>query len=174
MDGQLSIFDFIPNDKPDTNNIIKDILLDVIMTGTVFVGGKKRVYEFYNKDMTAKERANAIKDEYGIGGGSLSGEYFRHGFKNYDAKGIEIIHEEERKLFSWVEVEKIIHGLIDSGKYYQTEKVIGYCYATNNPCNRENLTDIAHDLGMKCEAKCCAGCPEKKECGASCNQSHKY
>lgn len=58
--------------------------------------------------------------------------------------------------------------------YEERKTVIGYCHATLDPCNRENLTPVARDLGMKCEAPCCAGCPERKECGAACNYSHRY
>lgn len=53
-------------------------------------------------------------------------------------------------------------------------KVIGYCHATNDPCNRENLTQIAHYLGFDCTAECCASCSNRKECGAACNYSHNY
>lgn len=172
-DGQMSIFDILPTEKPDKYKIIKEILIDVIKNGTGFVDGKKRVYELYQSDMTSDERANRIKDEYGVGGRSLHGEYFRHGFQNHDAKGIEIEFDNVKYLFSWEKVEKTIHSLIDSGKYYRP-KVIGYCHATNNPCNRENLTPVARELGMKCTAPCCAGCPERKECGAACNYSHNY
>lgn len=41
---------------------------------------------------------------------------------------------------------------------------------SDTSCNRENLTWIARDLGMKCESECCYGCTEKNECGAACNQ----
>ena len=98
-DGQMSIFDILPTEKPDKYKIIKEILIDVIKNGTGFVDGKKRVYELYQSDMTSDERANRIKDEYGVGGRSLHGEYFGHGFQNHDAKGIEIEFDNVKYLF---------------------------------------------------------------------------
>ena len=113
-DGQISMFDILPVEKPsNVDSIIREILIDTILTGTRVVDGKKRVYALYQSDMTVNDRAKTIKNEYGIGGGSLNGEYFRHGFKNYVAKGIEIEYDKQKQLFSWDEVEKIIHDFIN-------------------------------------------------------------
>ena len=132
-DGQTSMFDILPVEKPnDTDSIIREILINTILTGKGFINGTKRVYVLYQSDMTAKDRAKAIKDEYGNGGGSLDGEYFQHGFKSYNAKGIEIEYDEQKQLFAWSEVEKIIHGLINSGKYLsEVEMAIYKCKVAN-------------------------------------------
>lgn len=70
ISGQMSIFDFL--DKPQVDNPQEDnmgkYLKEAIMHGTGFVGGKERVYKLYQQEMTSKERAYAIKKEYGIGG----------------------------------------------------------------------------------------------------------
>lgn len=132
-DGQISMFDILPVEKPnDTNSIIREILMNTILTGTGFVDGKKRVYALYQLDMTTNDRARVIKNEYGIGGCSLDGEYFRYGFVNHDGKGIEIEYDEQKQLFTWTEVEKTIHSLINSGKYMSEVELAMYnCKVAN-------------------------------------------
>ena len=180
VDGQISIFDYLWKEE-DTERGRKAFedkcILDAMKRGSNFSDGKKRIAELYQSGVSQPDRVDAIKKEYGIGGwGSpICGDGLKGA--DYSANGIRVDYmyhgDGYAVMLGWKHVEEYIHRLVDCGEYY-TGKIIAYCHATLDPCNRENLTDIAHDLGMKCEAKCCAGCPEKKECGAACNQSHKY
>ena len=180
MDGQLSIFDFI-NQSEDTGQdrteFEEKCILEAMNRGSGVNEGKKRIFELFKSNMSASDRTNEIKKLYGIGGWCrpMDGDGLRGA--DYSANGIRVDYifhgEGYAVMLGWKHVEKYIHRLIGCGEYYRP-KVIGYCHATLDPCNRENLTPVARDLGMKCEAPCCAGCPERKECGAACNYSHRY
>lgn len=84
IEGQISLFDiFNQSDNPDID-IIQSYLTEAIMHGTGFKNGKKRVYEFYQKNMTSSERAAAIKEEYGLGGAGWPIEgYGLHGYDSF-------------------------------------------------------------------------------------------
>lgn len=115
-EGQLSLFDIIPPEEK--------YLEEVVLRGTGFTGGKQRVLKLYESDIPTKERADRIKNEYGIGGERhpLHG----YGYHGYDtsATGINIEYRDalgdHEKLYSWSDVEKTIHRLIKAGIYYTT------------------------------------------------------
>lgn len=118
MIGQLSLFDMIEQPSKD---VAEKYLEEVVLRGTGFVHGKKRVYQFYQETMTATERTQRIKKEYGLGGAGwpLDG-YGLHGYDTY-SNGIKIQYRTElgeyEKIFAWKQVEEVIHSLVDSGKY---------------------------------------------------------
>lgn len=170
----MSIFDFL--DKPKVDNPQEDnmgkYLKEAIMHGTGFVGGKERVYKLYQQEMTSKERAYAIKKEYGIGGAGwpIDGCGL-HGYMS-DAKGIKIEWIDEagnhEKLFNWDDVERVIYSLVETGEYYKPKKRT--CAATNEECNHDGCKEVSIKcLGIDCKAECCQKCTE--DCGARCNYS---
>lgn len=125
IEGQISLFDIF--NQPDNLNIdiIQSYLTEAIMHGTGFENGKKRVYEFYQKNMTPSERAAAIKKEYGLGGAGWPIEgYGLHGYDSFH-NGLTIKWRDElgnhKKLFKWNEVEKVIHRLVNHGDYYNPQ-----------------------------------------------------
>lgn len=172
-EGQMSLFDLIEPQEQPKADIEKNYLEDAIMRGTVFVDGKKRVYELYQKNMTPSDRANAIKKEYGLGGAGWPLEgYGMHGYDTYHG-GLKIEWRDEtgehEKVFQWKQVEEVIRRLVDSGKYYQPPKKRN-CAATNEECNHENCKKVAIEcLDIDCKAQCCQSCTEM--CGARCNYS---
>lgn len=170
MIGQLSLFDMIEQPSKD---VAEKYLEEVVLRGTGFVHGKKRVYQFYQETMTATERAQRIKKEYGLGGAGwpLDG-YGLHGYDTY-SNGIKIQYRtelgEHEKIFAWKQVEEVIHRLVDSGQYYEPPKK-RRCAATNKDCNHENCKKVAIEcLDIDCKAECCQACTEN--CGARCNYS---
>lgn len=126
---QYSLFDYMDSEKnihvtpvkkeDSKEKIVNKIMIEDVIDGTGFENGKRHIYELYQSNMSASERAKSIKDYYGTGGHSLHGEYYRHGWQTHDGKGIEIEFDNVKYLFSWDKVEKIIHSLIDSGRYYK-------------------------------------------------------
>lgn len=124
-DNQMSIFDFIqPEPKKKT---IDDYAEEVILRGTGFVNGKKRVYELYQNNMSSADRAKKIKAEYGLGGAGwpLKG-YGLHGYDSYHSGGLRIQYRdadgEHEPIITWKKVEEIIQELVSSGKYYINNK----------------------------------------------------
>lgn len=121
--GQISLFDFIaPQDNPYIDPVEK-YLEEVILHETAFSGGKKRIYELYQSDMTSTDRAKRIKDEYGLGGAGWPLEgYGLHGYDTFH-NGLRIEWRDEKgnheKVFDWKRIEMAIQKLVVNGKYYQ-------------------------------------------------------
>ena len=68
-----------------------DIINNCLLRGSCFVNGKKRIVElFNNSELSSKQRAKLICNEYGVGGWSypLSGDGI-HG-ADHDSKGLKI------------------------------------------------------------------------------------
>lgn len=102
-------------------DIDEDTIIDqAILRGSGFQNGKQRIIDFFADNHTAKEKADFLKDEYGIGGSSMTMSDTISGFLNYDSKGIkiDIYHHESIKL-SWSKVAAHIDVLIASGEYYK-------------------------------------------------------
>ena len=95
-----------------------DALRYEVSNGTGIEEGKKRVYEFFRKNLSNAERAKFLKDEYGIGGYGGSGYN-----QDHDSKGIKlkviIKDKEQTRLFSWSEVADAISLLVMDGEYYK-------------------------------------------------------
>ena len=178
MEGQISLFDLLggtlqPVTQMQVTDMTETYLEEAVMRSSG-LEGKKRIYELYQKDMSASERAKAIKDGYGIGGaGWPIDDYGLHGYDSYHGGGFHIEWRDETgehdKVFTWSQVEQMIHKLVDSGKYYQPPKK-RRCAATNEDCNHENCKQVAIEcLDIDCKAECCQACTEV--CGARCNYS---
>lgn len=99
---------------------------EMLMRGSGFQDGKKRIYEMFQNIPNKKERTVAIKKEYGQGGASwpLDG-YGLHGYDTFSpgGKGIRLQwrdkNGEHENTISWNEVEKHIGILIANGIYYR-------------------------------------------------------
>lgn len=111
--------------KQNSCSIPLEYINEMLMCGTGFQNGKKRVYEMYQKIPNKKERIAAIKKEYGQGGRGwpLDG-YGLHGYDTFSSggKGIRLQWRDENgeheNTISWNEVEKHIGILIENNTYY--------------------------------------------------------
>lgn len=118
-EGQISLFDTV--ETQNTSDPIEAYLKQAIMRGTGFAGGKDRVTNLYKENLTSRERAKRIKEEYGLGGAGwpLKG-YGLHGYDTF-FNGFRIQWRDENgeheKTVDWNYVERIIHNLIDCQKY---------------------------------------------------------
>lgn len=132
IEGQMSLFDLLggtlqPVTQTQATDMAETYLEEAVIRSSG-LEGRKRIYELYQKDISASERAKAIKDRYGIGGaGWPIDDYGLHGYDSYHGGGFRIEWRDETgdhdKVFSWSQVEQMIHKLIDAGKYYQPPKV---------------------------------------------------
>ena len=113
LDNALEI---APLDNPLSK---EDIIEDALVMGSGFENGKMRIYRQFQESFSAKENAEFLKNEYGIGGSSLPKS--NRFYISHDAKGIKISdrHKEGKSeiLLKWTEVEKRISGLIGAEKY---------------------------------------------------------
>ena len=96
----------------------EDIAL-VMASGSGFAQGKERIAAYFEENHTPKERAEFLKNEYGIGGRSWTFQDGRDGFLEYNAQGFSLrsYPEGQEQRLKWPEVEKRILILIAAGKY---------------------------------------------------------
>ena len=124
----------------------EDIAL-AMASGSGFAQGKERIVAYFKEDHTPKERAEFLKNEYGIGGQSWTFLDGSHGFLDYDSRGIKLrsCPEGKEQRFSWSDVAKRISLLIATGKYlHETEQApskIADESRTEGEILRETLAD---------------------------------
>ena len=109
---------------PQTGFFITEDEIDLAVTrGSGFVGGKQRIYEFYQQSLSVKERADWLKKEYGTGGHSHALSGATHSGEDHDSKGVR--YEKpgcETVTFSWLTMAKRIDSLIKSDRYLTAEE----------------------------------------------------
>ena len=110
LTGIGPIYSFITKDEIDEN----------LRKGSGFSDGKKRIYDFFREEHTLKEKADFLKNEYGIGGSSHALSGAMGSGEWHDANGIKYSkgNAEEVKL-SWSDVAKRINELIKENKYIE-------------------------------------------------------
>lgn len=83
---------------------------------------KSDIADYFAQPHTDKEKANFLKDKYGIGGGSVDG-----GFINYDYKGLVYLkgsfEKGTRATINWNEAVRRITRLIAEGKYITRDEI---------------------------------------------------
>ena len=96
----------------------EDIAL-ALASGSGFAQGKERIAAFFQENHTPKERAEFLKNEYGIGGQTWTFLDGSHGFLEYNARGIQLrsYPDGQEQRFSWSDAAKRIGVLIAAGKY---------------------------------------------------------
>ena len=107
-------------------NVPHEFVKQVVLRGTGFVEGRKRVCKIFETEISAAERVKKIKAEYGIGGSGWPIEgYGLHGYDTFKGKGIRFQWRDEEGekegYVSWSVIEKEIGALILTGEY-QPEK----------------------------------------------------
>ena len=109
--------------QPDDGSHITEDDVNVIITrGSVFEGGKYRIYNHFQQKKTEKETVVFLKKEYGIGGFSWTFTDGGSGFVNFDGKGFSILYDfkddlrYEKKL-EWKEVGKRLECLVRMDRY---------------------------------------------------------
>lgn len=109
--------------QPDDGSHITEDDVNVIITrGSVFEGGKYRIYNHFQQKKTEKETVAFLKKEYGIGGFSWTFTDGGSGFVNFDGKGFSILYDfkddlrYEKKL-KWKDVGKRLEYLVRMDRY---------------------------------------------------------
>ena len=122
MDGQMTfILDGRAEEKKTSAFTFSQEIIDAILAnGSGFSEGKMRIYEQFEKSLSAKENADFLKNEYGWGGSYpvIIGAGID---KSHDGKGITITKgigkEKPHITLSWSQVEKRIGELIRMDRY---------------------------------------------------------
>ena len=122
MDGQMSfILDGRAEEKKTSAFVFSQEIIDAVLAnGSGFSEGKMRIYEQFEKSLSAKENADFLKNEYGWGGSYpvIIGAGID---ESHDGKGITITKgigkEKPHITLSWSQVEKRIGELIRMDRY---------------------------------------------------------
>ena len=122
MDGQMTfILDGRAEEKKTSAfTFSQEIINAILANGSGFSEGKMRIYEQFEKSLSAKENADFLKNEYGWGGSYpvIIGAGID---ESHDGKGITITKgigkENPHITLSWSQVEKRIGELIRMDRY---------------------------------------------------------
>lgn len=122
MDGQMTlILDGRAEEKKTSAFTFSQEIIDAVLAnGSGFSEGKMRIYEQFEKSLSAKENADFLKNEYGWGG--FYPVIIGAGIdESHDGKGITITKgigkEKPHITLSWSQVEKRIGELIRMDRY---------------------------------------------------------
>ena len=114
--------------KPKTELVVPhDYIREVLLRGSGFSHGKRRIYGIFDSISDPGERVKRIKKEYGQGGAGwpIDG-YGLHGYDNYHGKGLRFQWRDEEGekegYLNWNAVERELNVLIMTGEYYQPPK----------------------------------------------------
>ena len=121
-DGQMTfILDGRAEEKKTSAFVFSQEIIDAVLAnGSGFSDGKMRIYEQFEKSLSAKENADFLKNEYGWGGSYpvIIGAGID---ESHDGKGITITKgigkENPHITLSWSQVEKRIGELIRMDRY---------------------------------------------------------
>ena len=100
--------------------ITEDEMDAQLASGSSMAGGKERIYRFFTAypAYTPKEKADYLKEEYGIGGRSHAVSGSDHSSESHDGKGIKLQKEGCPAVqLSWAQVVKRMDALIARGRY---------------------------------------------------------
>ena len=120
MDGQLNFLDMQAEEKSSAFSFSQEIIDTVLTRGSGVSEGKFRIYEQFEKSLSAKENADFLKEEYGWGGSYpvIVGAGID---EQHDGKGILIskgIGDDKPHIrLTWTQVEKRIAELIRLDRY---------------------------------------------------------
>ena len=120
VDGQMEMFNALAEEKTSAFSFSQEIIDAVLTRGSGISEGKFRIYEQFEKSLSAKENADFLKEEYGWGGAYpvIIGAGID---EQHDGKGILIskgIGEDNPHIrLTWNQVEKRIKELIRLDRY---------------------------------------------------------
>ena len=129
LDGQLTLM-FEAEDKKSSVFTFSQEIIDAVLTrGSGVSEGKMRIYEQFEKSLSAKENADFLKEEYGWGGAYpvIVGAGID---EQHDGKGITISKgigsDKPHITLSWTQVEKRIAELIRLDRYLNPKEKAVY------------------------------------------------
>ena len=123
----VKTFPSIEGFEPSRVSFITENEIDHMFTrGSGVSEGKMRIYSYFVQGHDAKERAAFLRDEYGTGGYSTTGQNEWH-----DSKGIKFVRSDavsgydgyDRVSLNWDKVQKRIGKLIEDGRYLNPEEL---------------------------------------------------
>lgn len=106
--------------------ITEDEVFESLSRGSGVDRGKDRITKFFKKNHTLQEKANFLKDEYGIGGRSHAVSGAMGSDEWHDAKGLKLQKKDCSDIFlTWSSVAKHIDELLSKNLYLEEKKIEG-------------------------------------------------
>lgn len=103
--------------------ITEDEVLESLSRGSGVDRGKERITKFFKENHTLQEKANFLKDEYGIGGHSHAVSGAMGSDEWYDAKGLKLQKNDCNDVFlTWTSVAKHIDELFSKNLYLEEKE----------------------------------------------------
>ncbi|HEO2647593.1 TPA: helicase-related protein [Streptococcus pyogenes] len=103
--------------------ITEDEVLKSLSRGSGVDRGKKRITKFFKENHTLQEKANFLKDEYGIGGHSHAVSGAMGSDEWHDAKGLKLQKNDCNDVFlTWTSVAKHIDELFSKNLYLEEKE----------------------------------------------------
>ncbi|MGR1341760.1 DEAD/DEAH box helicase family protein [Streptococcus agalactiae] len=103
--------------------ITEDEVLESLSRGSGVDRGKERITKFFKENHTLQEKANFLKDEYGIGGHSHAVSGAMGSDEWHDAKGLKLQKNDCNDVFlTWTSVAKHIDELFSKNLYLEEKK----------------------------------------------------
>ncbi|HEL0218127.1 TPA: DEAD/DEAH box helicase family protein [Streptococcus equi subsp. zooepidemicus] len=103
--------------------ITEDEVLATLSRGSGIDKGKERITKFFKENHTLQEKANFLKDEYGIGGRSHAVSGAMGSDEWHDAKGLKLQKNNCSDVFlTWSNVAKHIDELLSKNLYLEEKK----------------------------------------------------
>lgn len=128
QNGEIKLPEKYTYTKPKTELVVPhEYIRQVLLRGSGFSYGKRRIYEIFDTESEPGERVKRIKKEYGQGGAGwpIEGDGL-HGYDTYHGKGLRFQWREEEGekegYLNWNAVERELSVLIMTGEYYQPPK----------------------------------------------------
>lgn len=104
--------------------ITEDEVLESLSRGSGVDRGKERITKFFKENHTLQEKANFLKDEYGIGGRSYAVSGAMGSDEWHDAKGLKLQKNNCNDVFlTWSSVAKHIDELLSKNLYLEEKKI---------------------------------------------------
>ena len=124
MAEQQTFLEELAGEESPAFSMPQEIIDHALQSGPPFEHGKYRIYSYFLQGHSNKERADFLKQEYGIwgSGSDYLGEKFNRGTS---AKGYFIKWKDYETTLKWTAVAKRIEELISVGRY-MTEKELEY------------------------------------------------
>ncbi|VEF07455.1 helicase-related protein [Streptococcus equi] len=103
--------------------ITEDEVFEILSRGSGVDRGKERITKFFKETHTLQEKANFLKDEYGIGGRSHAVSGAMGSDEWHDAKGLKLQKNNCNDVFlTWSSVAKHIDELLSKNLYLEEKK----------------------------------------------------
>ena len=121
---QQSLLEELAGEESPAFSMPQEIIDHTLQSGSSFEHGKYRIYSYFLQEHSNKEKAEFLKQEYGMGGSVTDylGERFH---QDTNAKGYTIQWKNYETTLKWTAVAKRIDELIAVGRY-MTEKELEY------------------------------------------------